>query len=255
MKREEAIECIRGFMGQLTEGCREALMTAIPELHESEDERIRKQLINICNEWLGGGHSARPCLNDVRWLKNLLEKQEQNPAWSEEDEQFLLICKNALRKYQTSDHWDANIISNWLEERLKSLRPRPKEESVEEKIMNFFDAIGDCGFTQADILNLKSIWKECGLPSPQPHWKPSELEKAALRTAIYILTEERNFPKAAEQLQNILNAFEDKESRKDWKPSEEQMKALESAIDYLVTHTSTPGNVLLQSLCEDLKKL
>ena len=46
---------------------------------------------------------------------------EQKPVeWSEEDEQFLLVCKNALSKYQVSDKWDAGIISQWLENRLKS---------------------------------------------------------------------------------------------------------------------------------------
>lgn len=38
----------------------------------------------------------------------------------------------------------------------------------EEKIMNFFDALGDCGFSQHDILLLKSIWKEAGCPLPKP---------------------------------------------------------------------------------------
>jgi hypothetical protein len=47
---------------------------------------------------------------------------EQKPTWSEEDEQFLLVCKNALAKYQVSDKWDASIISQWLENRLKPLR-------------------------------------------------------------------------------------------------------------------------------------
>lgn len=59
------------------------------------------------------------------------------------------------------------------------------------------------------------------------NWKPSEQEKGALRTAIYVLTNERNFPKTAEQLKNILNAFEGEEPRKDWKPSEEQMEGPE----------------------------
>lgn len=58
------------------------------------------------------------------------------PAWNEEDEQFLLVCKNALRKYQISDHWDANIISKWLEERIKSLCPgwKPSEEQMKALI-------------------------------------------------------------------------------------------------------------------------
>ena len=39
--------------------------------------------------------------------------------WSKQDELFLLVCKNALAKYQTTDQWDSNIISQWLEEKLK----------------------------------------------------------------------------------------------------------------------------------------
>lgn len=55
----------------------------------------------------------------------------QRPAeWSEKDEQYLLVCKNALDQYQRSDHWDASIISNWLEERLKSLRNRPTKSDT-----------------------------------------------------------------------------------------------------------------------------
>ena len=48
-----------------------------------------------------------------------IEKQVPKPKWSDDDEQYLLVCKNALRKYQVSDKWDADIISKWLEEKLK----------------------------------------------------------------------------------------------------------------------------------------
>lgn len=49
-----------------------------------------------------------------------LEKQgDHKLAWSEEDEQYLLVCKNALAKYQTTDKWDANIIYNWLKNKLQ----------------------------------------------------------------------------------------------------------------------------------------
>ena len=37
----------------------------------------------------------------------------------------------------------------------------------EEKIMNFFDAVGDCGFSQQDMLLLKNIWKEAGCAPPK----------------------------------------------------------------------------------------
>lgn len=77
----------------------------------------------------------RTCFYTEEECNEWIEQQkEQKPAeWSEEDEQYLLVCKNALNKYQRSDHWDANIISKWLENWLKSLRPswKPSEEQIE----------------------------------------------------------------------------------------------------------------------------
>lgn len=65
-------------------------------------------LSNICNELLALA----------------VQEIEQKQEWSEDDEQYLLVCKNALAKYQTTDKWDANIIFHWLENKLKSLRGR-----------------------------------------------------------------------------------------------------------------------------------
>jgi hypothetical protein len=47
MTREEAIKELRGFIGQLTEGCQEAIKVLIPELKESDDEWIRKFLVEL----------------------------------------------------------------------------------------------------------------------------------------------------------------------------------------------------------------
>ena len=66
-------------------------------------------------------------------------------AWSEEDKQYLLVCKNALYRYQSSDQWDAGIIIRWLENKLKSLIPqsywKPSEEQMEalEIVCEWFD--------------------------------------------------------------------------------------------------------------------
>lgn len=68
----------------------------------------------------------------IDWLKSLGPRPKEE--WSEEDEQYLLVCKNALNKYQRSDNWDASIISNWLENRLKSLRPQPQWKPSEKQI-------------------------------------------------------------------------------------------------------------------------
>ena len=58
--------------------------------------------------------------NDEKKKLKKIEKQgEKKPKWGDDDEQYLLVCKNALRKYQVSDKWDADIISKWLDNKLK----------------------------------------------------------------------------------------------------------------------------------------
>lgn len=100
-----------------------------PAEWSEEDEKIMQTMIKEGD--------LKP--SEVAWLKSLKNRgnspksNTNSPSWSEEDEQYLLVCKNALNKYQRSDHWDANIISKWLENWLKSLRPswKPSEEQIE----------------------------------------------------------------------------------------------------------------------------
>lgn len=68
-------------------------------------------------------------------LRNI-EKQAPKPKWSDDDEQYLLVCKNALRKYQVSDKWDAEIISKWLEDKLKQGEQKPKWSEEDECYMS-----------------------------------------------------------------------------------------------------------------------
>lgn len=76
---------------------------------------------------------------------------DKSDKWSEEDEQYLLVCKNALTKYQTTDKWDVHIIFNWLENKLKSLKERvqPKQEwsgedeVISEELIKYFESLLD----------------------------------------------------------------------------------------------------------------
>lgn len=102
-----------------------------------EDEKMLNQIIKDYergNEsWLKGQCSL-PFGNRITWLKSLKDKMQSKQEWSEEDEQYLLVCKNALAKYQTTDKWDAHIISHWLEDKLKSLRPQSQWKPTDEQI-------------------------------------------------------------------------------------------------------------------------
>ena len=140
----------------------------------------------------GEGHGSPAKVKEVSAELFKLAKLEQKPStWSEEDEQYLLVCKNALAKYQTTDKWDACIISHWLENKRKSLKervqPQPKQEWSEEDedVINHLLAICAgakryrqfAGCLQEDITKYQTWLKSL---RPQNHWKPSEEQMGAL---------------------------------------------------------------------------
>ena len=117
-----------------------------PELAESEDERIRKQLLWLCNEWeMHPEHQTTPADEDnIRKIRDWLEKQkEQKPAeWSEEDEGMLdIIVKIFENNHADSvfgtgpngsilgDAVGTTRIIRWL----KSLRPQSNQQTLSEK--------------------------------------------------------------------------------------------------------------------------
>lgn len=203
-------------------------------------------------------------------LKLLDYPIKQKPIeWSEEDEKMLVQVFESIRYADDHYEFDGKEVSSvdvkaWL---LKSLRPQPKERvlpSLSEKeivcLKRTLDYLREehCRYGGRDFTNEIAVLEylithPTLVHSSRPHWKPSEQEKGALRTAIHILTEERSFPKAAGHLQAILDAFEGKESRKDWKPSEEQMEALDEYIWAKYPNTEKYSKAVL-SLRDDLKK-
>ena len=74
MTREEAIEIVRNIYQ--TDAEKEALATLIPELAESEDERIRKALIEVFKEKLERGFEWVEYGIPNRSVLSWLEKQK-----------------------------------------------------------------------------------------------------------------------------------------------------------------------------------
>lgn len=203
-----------GIDGEL----KKAIENQFPELKENENERIRKMIKNTLRDaaiserisetsyremsdylekqkeqkptespedihnrgYVKGVEDAYNNVNEAKViLKELAKKSPKSAEWSEEDDQYLLVCKNALSKYQRSDQWDASIISNWLENRLKSFRPQPKQE-WNEATKKALDEI-------SDYLKYRGMEDEADFIRhlrPQPHWKPSEEQMKALEQAM-----------------------------------------------------------------------
>lgn len=84
MEREEAIKIVKSHYPANKQMLNEALEFLIPELKESDDERIRKALVRF--------HKSTIDVDGIKGEEIVawLEKQgEKKPSWSEEDEALL----------------------------------------------------------------------------------------------------------------------------------------------------------------------
>ena len=111
-----------------------AAETIFPELRESEDERIRKELIEFILWVEDRGLTRQDFYQGKRpgvWLAWLQKQKEQKPVeWSEEDGHAIENCEYAIKetfKDEQNPHRIGTL--NWL----KSLRPswKPAEEQME----------------------------------------------------------------------------------------------------------------------------
>lgn len=186
MERKRAIEILRKEYDP--RGCdetlRKALETLIPELAESEDERIRKWIVNLLHE-LHYNQTAHPmALKAIEWLE---KQKEQKPAeWSEEDEKMIerLITRlnwitNDTRTNDTSPNITFFEEIDWL----KSLRPVKQEWDTHDKaIVNCIVCCLDGQFVPEAARKQALEWfnkhRRDFLNSPS--WKPSEEQMEAL---------------------------------------------------------------------------
>ena len=105
MTREEAIEIVRNIYQ--TDKEKEALGVLIPELSESEDERIRRTIINILKQFKHG--DQLDFANEIDWL----EKQGQKPTSTEgmpyvADEHFYEREPADTFKYKLAEYMTKN---------------------------------------------------------------------------------------------------------------------------------------------------
>ena len=110
----------KAYLYAQTDSTKKVLESIIPELAESEDEKIRKALIRFYTGEYGNEVTLDgiPCTKIVVWL------EKQKPVeWSEEDENRL---KNL---YDVIDKCDWNTASKeGFKKFLKSLKPQPKQD-------------------------------------------------------------------------------------------------------------------------------
>ena len=126
-----------------------------PELKESEDEKIRKEIIKIIRFFYGSSLSCKPLVSEDDMLA-WLEKQGQVKE-SEIPQQENKTCEE-----------NSNSLTNkaWSEE----------DERILLRLIAHFDWHGDTRFTKEDCQEATNWLKSL---RPQPHWKPSDEQMTA----------------------------------------------------------------------------
>jgi hypothetical protein len=179
-----------------------------------------------CDEYKKGYETGRLNGFTAGYNKAMKEvdQQEQKPEdrfeearekyqveWSDEDERMLKSTiwhiSNSLTNGKNTDC--KCDLTEWLKEKLKSLRPVKREWSEEDEdfinmLILHFNYLIDKGGDSVETY--KSYREKLKSLRPQPHWKPSEEQMEALERTIRLANfgSEENRRKALESLHDQL---------------------------------------------------
>lgn len=192
MTREEAIRRIKAW--NLDSDDMEVLSALIPELKESEDERIRKELVEFITTIKDISESGRRewaiCTSDAemckRFLAYLEKKQQPEPIepiskcsknWLN-DGRILSYGLNDLEQVIHRGFLSAGvsvsieIIKETAKECLSLMKPAEWSEEDEMRIKHLIVFVEKYGLNYYASTDKVVSWLES--LRPQPHWKPSE---------------------------------------------------------------------------------
>ena len=233
MTREEAIKEAYGI--PVTKAQHEALQFLIPELAESEDERIRKWLLAQLQETRRNEaipSSVSSVAKAITWLEKQKE-QKPNPY---------ILCESIKDKIKTyiANHFitdkvvktDVASIVHAMEEGVKF---GMAEQKPAEFTSNQFDGItyGMSGHST----DKPAEWNEEDIKKIRSEEYTKGFNDAAFGGKVKEWSEEDE-----NNLHRVIRVLEDNDSdwkelsdwlkslRPSWKPSEEQMKALQNAV-------------------------
>ena len=251
MTREEAIKTIMSTT-VWTDEEREALGILIPELKESEDEKIRKEIIDIVKAYRAncvyeGTHKFDDCL---AWLE---KQKEQNPA-EVVDESTKRLNDNWMKQH--FDDYKEQKPAEWSEVEFEF-----RGEKVKVKRPFFRDDKGRGYSTteQDDDVAWYALRAWCekkgvSLYDLYPRTEWSEEDEKDVAHIIQVLDDCYAYGKhdlSKTDHENLVGTLKSLRPQSHWKPNEEQMEALL----WCVAHLGGSDRRVLAELYEHLKKL
>jgi len=145
---KEACKLLRELYPIMNDYTKKKIDDIVPELKESEDERIKNEIIAFVEQSIHrGGGTPIPEEQETKWIVWLEKKQgEQKPAeWSKEDEAFYqrleqIVCKVDIEAFQG----DIDLHS-WLKSHKPKNRWKPSDEQMEA--LHDLNLIGGISYT------------------------------------------------------------------------------------------------------------
>jgi len=199
-KYKDALDYIKKAYEFADTGTKADIERKFPELKESEDERIRREIISFIKEFEKDHYR---CINFSSWIAYLERQKEQKTTeWSEEDEKFfktaLWHISYSVSNGKTSDcHCDTTDWLKGVKERLKFLRPQPKQKWSQDDNDFADDAIACVRRCHEKYIDNKEFYQSLHHNTMDikrwlikvrkrltPHWKPSEEQMNSLECFI-----------------------------------------------------------------------
>lgn len=173
------------------------LESIFPELKESEDERIRKQLLKHLREVASGKSLELSTTDYERWATWVESQSKQKPQWNEYDEYIKdglirgLKAKRDIHGHTTfsSDAIDITDAIEWLESLKDRVQPQHEWNKEDEKCIRLSTDIIDSALRAGFCVQLDRDRCVDWLKSirPQNRWKPSDEQMVAIQEAMNIV--------------------------------------------------------------------
>ena len=243
------------------------LQDTFPELKESEDERIRKEIVSfiksVNHSYLCGADRR------TKWLTWLEKKKEQK-----EQKDYRKLYEEVVK----SDWFKENYVGKSLgdDENQKEQKPNllpgfeglsPDEEMSHPLFLKGFDVGRKVGHIEAEhtysteetelnsVAFLEQLGYTCIPPNEQKPAEWSEEDESFLDSVEEAISNYYDLNHAPQYHYWLEEKLKSPRPQPHWKPSEEQMDALLFAVGYVHGNEATEIAAILESLYDDLKKL
>ena len=257
MDNEKKLQIAKGILKKFIDGdcvTDDEILSDFPELRESEDERIRKWLVDYFGSiketvWI---HREFTCDQILSWLE---KQKEQKPGTLTDGVKEYTIREDYTSAYYEERGYARGYNDGVRDSKLVSSKPpqKPVEPQDYSGLTDLERAIHR-GFLCAGVENvpvtiIKETAKECLTQMKPAEW--SEEDEKNREWILECLADgERKVLEFAEQYQAAFDWLKSLRPQPSWKPSEEQMAWLKLAVE----EANEPLKSQLAELYKDIRE-